>query len=826
VDRAVASPRLDVPQYHWWHECLHGVARAGIATVFPQAIGLASTWNTDLMHELADVISTEARAKHHEFLRKGNRGRYTGLTMWSPNVNLFRDPRWGRGQETYGEDPYLSGRMGVAFVKGLQGDDPRYFKVIATPKHYVVHSGPEPQRHEFNAVTSPRALYDTYLPAFEACVKEGGAWSIMCAYNRTFGKACCGSPPLMKTILRDIWGFPGYVVSDCGAVDDIHANHHLVETRPEAAALAVKSGTDLNCGQAYRALEEAVGLGLITEAELDVSLKRLFTARMKLGMFDPPEMVPYASIPFDKNDCDAHKALALQVARESMVLLKNDSGFLPLKKGLKTIAVIGPNADRVSVLLGNYNGTPSDPVTVLRGIREKVGNDMDVIYEKGCQIAGKFDLLQPIPESVFHFQDKPGLQAEYFTNPDLEGDPVITRIETDVNYNWWHRDRFPELESDTFSIRWTGTITPETTGDYQISTFGNRGLQLFLDDESLIDSFSEGRPERKQIEIKLKKGNNYRIRVEYTKGMRFPFVNLAWAGTDDKAAGRAVKAAEKADVVLFVGGISPELEGEERDVPFDGFLGGDRTRIDLPAVQQKLLRQLYETGTPIVLITTSGSALAVNWAQEHVPAILQTWYPGQSGGTAVADVLFGDYNPAGRLPVTFYQSVDQLPPFEDYFMTDHTYRYFKDEPLYTFGYGLSYTTFEYNNLTVPEKAGIGDPVEVSVDVSNTGGLAGDEVVQLYVKDVESSAPAPLWSLQGFQRVHLEPGASETITFTLKPKQLSLITDNLERRVEPGEFKIAVGGGLPGQEPATTQTLTRSVQIEGEPLVLEKLYWEE
>ena len=825
VNRAPAIPRLDIPAYNWWSECLHGVARAGIATVFPQAIGLAATWDTDLMFQLSDVISTEARAKHHEFVRNGDGGRNNGLTMWSPNVNIFRDPRWGRGQETYGEDPYLSSRLGVAFVKGLQGDDPQYFKVIATPKHYVVHSGPEPERHEFDAITSVRALYDTYLPAFEACVKEGGAYSIMCAYNRTLGKACCGSLPLMQKILRTLWGFDGYVVSDCGAVNDIYANHNLVETLPKAAALAVKSGTDLNCGWAYQALDEAVDLGLISEADLDTAVTRLFTARMKLGMFDPQESVPYTRIPYSKNDCAEHQALALKTARESLVLLKNDHTLLPLSRNLDTLAVIGPNADRVSVLLGNYNGTPSNPITILDGIRKKVGSETAVVHEKGCNLAGKFDLIQSIPKNVFQYKGETGLQAEYFIRPDCSGEPEIKRMESEVNYHWWRRSSFPDLGNETFSIRWTGTLTPELTGEYILSVFGIRGIRLYLNNKKIIDYFTEDRPERQQIETYLEANKKYQIRLEYTRGMRFPFINLAWAVSDEMAHGRALRLAEKADVILFAGGISPDLEGEEMDVPFEGFEGGDRTRIDLPEVQKRLLKDLYKTGTPVVLILNSGSAMAVNWAHEYLPAIIQAWYPGQSGGLAVADVLFGDYNPAGRLPVTFYRSVSQLPPFRDYSMAGHTYRYFQGDPLYAFGYGLSYTKFEYDRLLIPENVKTGESVTLTVQVHNTGCKAGDEVVQLYVKDIAASVPVPIWSLQGFQRVHLYPGQTKTLAFSIQPEQLSVITDDLKRVVEPGEFHIAVGGGLPDQHAETTQVITEILNLEGDPVVLEQLYWE-
>lgn len=692
---APAIKRLGIPQYNWWNECLHGVARAGYATVFPQAIGLAATWNTDLMFRIADVISTEARSKHHEYARNNERGIYKGLTFWSPNINIFRDPRWGRSQETYGEDPYLTGQVGVQFVKGLQGNHPKYLKLVATPKHYAVHSGPEPDRHQFDAITDDRDLHETYLPAFRATVMEAKVYSIMCAYNRYRSETCCGSNFLLNEILREKWGFEGYVVSDCGAIRDIHQHHQVVPTAHEAAALAVKSGTDLNCGRVFPALADAVMKGFVSEAEIDVALKRLFTARFKLGMFDPPEMVPYAQIPITMNDTPQHRQLAAQAARESIVPLKND-GLLPLSRNLKRIAVIGPNADNLWALLGNYHGTPSKFVTPLKGIENKVSGHTEVIYQQGCDFVDE-RLVVTVPTSVLSCDGKPGLKAEYF-----------------------------------------------------------KGIEL----------------------------------------------------------------AKSADVVVFVAGITARLEGEEMKVSCEGFKGGDRTRIDLPDVQQKLIKTLHETGTPVVLVLCSGSALTFNWAQEHLPAIVQLWYPGEEGGTALADVLFGDYNPAGRLPVTFYKSVDQLPPFTDYNMKGKTYRYFEGEPLYAFGYGLSYTTFAYRNLQVPRSVKNSENVIVTVEVTNTGAVVGDEVVQVYVKDIQASASVPQLSLQGFRRVQLAPGESKTIAFTLKPRQLSLIDSQIRRVVEPGDFEISVGGGQPDFVPATTQVFTATFKVVGKTLFLE------
>ena len=638
-DVAAAIDRLGVPAYNWWNEALHGVARSGLATSFPQAIGLAATWDDSLMYRTATVISDEARAKYHEYLRQGKHDRYGGLTFWSPNINLFRDPRWGRGQETYGEDPFLTGRMAVQFIHGMQGNDPKYLKTVATVKHFAVHSGPEPLRHTFDAVPSERDLRESYLPQFEAGIRDGGAWSLMCAYNRVDGKAACGSDLLLQQILRGEWGFPGYVVSDCGAINDIYQGHKVVATASEAAALGVQSGTDLECGGVYGNLVDAVQQGLVTEAQIDTSVTRLFTARFKLGMFDAAEHVPWAGIPYAAVDQPLHRELARQAARESMVLLKNQDHTLPLRKDLRTLAVIGPNADEPDVLLGNYNGTPADPITPLRGIREAVSKRTRVVYARGTNLA----------------------------------DGVLGRDST----------------------------------------------------------------------------------------------------ASDVLEAAAERVARGADAVVLVLGLTNRLEGEEMRVQVDGFRGGDRTRIDLPASQERLLERIVATGKPTVLMLLNGSALAINWAQEHVPAILEAWYPGQAGGTAIADVLFGDYNPAGRLPVTFYRTVEDLPAFADYSMAGRTYRFFDGPPLYPFGHGLSYTTFAYDSLqTSADTLGAGGSITVRVNVSNTGRRAGDEVVQLYVQHLASAVPRPKQDLRGFKRVTLQPGETRTVEFPLAASSLA------------------------------------------------------
>lgn len=684
-----AIPRLGIPEYNWWNECLHGVAAAGIATVFPQSIGMAASFNDKLLYRVACAISDEARAKHHEFVRHLDRSIFKGLTFWSPNINIFRDPRWGRGQETYGEDPYLTGRMGVAFVKGLQGDHPKYLKVVATPKHYAVHSGPEPMRHSFDAQVSLKDLRETYLPAFKECIKEGKAESIMGAYNRTNGEPCCASPTLLQKILREEWGFEGYVVSDCGAIDDIHKHHKVTSTPEESAALAVNSGCDLNCGRTFESLVNAVKQGLISEEAIDRAVKRLFRARFKLGMFDPPEKVPYARIPYEVNDSEEHRKLALEMARESMVLLKNEGGLLPLKKDLKAIAVIGPNADELKVLLGNYNGMPSRYVTALEGIRRKVSTGTRVYYAQGCDLTNAED-----------------------------------------------------------------------------TSWGPRATAGFAE---------------------------------------------------------ALAAAERSDVVIMCLGLSPDLEGEEGNTP-KSKAGGDRTGLDLPGMQKELLKAVVATGKPVVLVLFSGSPLAVNWAHENVPAILQAWYPGEEGGTAIADVLFGDYCPGGRLPVTFVKSLEQLPPFTDYSMKGRTYRYMEDEPLYPFGYGLSYTAFEYSNLRLDaDKVQAGQSVTVSVDVKNTGEMAGDEVVQLYLKDLEASVDVPVHELKGFSRIRLQPGESKTVSFEITPRQMALIDNDGICILEPGRFRVTVGVRQPDRRSeglAGTAVLSAEFEVTGEKIELE------
>ena len=657
MDAAPPIQRLGVPGYNYWNECLHGVARAGHATVFPQAIGMAAAWDPILMHRIADTIATEARAKNNaaRAANPQNTARYYGLTFWTPNINIFRDPRWGRGQETYGEDPYLTSRLAVGFIKGLQGDDPNYVKAMACAKHFAVHSGPEKTRHVFDAVPPERDLYETYLPQFEAAVREGKVGIVMSAYNAVNGVPAPASKFLLTDVLRKRWGFEGQVVSDCGAIDDVWERHRYVATKEQASAISVKAGTDIECGGAYAALVGAVNQGLIKESEIDVALKHVLKARFKLGLFDKPDRCAYLRIPASENNTPAHGKLSLETARESMTLLKND-GVLPfVRSKVRRIALIGPNSDSIDVLLGNYNGDPTAPITLRAGLVAAAGNKIDVEYVKGCPLALR-----------------------------------------------------------------SGEAMPN------------------------FDS--------------------------------------------------AIQAAQRADVVVFAGGLDARLEGEEMPTEYEGFDRGDRVRIELPEVQNRLLHALKETGKPIVFVNLSGSAIAMPWAAENLSAILQAWYPGQAGGTAVADVLFGKFNPAGRLPVTFYASTKDLPAFDNYAMANRTYRYFKGKPLFPFGHGLSYTRYQYgalksNSATLSSTG----KLHLTLPVKNIGQMDGDEVVQVYVHRIGSAETQPIQSLAAFKRVSIAKGMSASVTLDLPATSLRRWDTSKKRyTVDPGKFEVEVG----------------------------------
>ncbi len=800
VHPAKAVKRLGIPAYNWWGEALHGVARAGVATVFPQSIGLAATWDTDLMFRVATVISDEARAKHHEFVRHGLRGQYQGLTFWSPNINIFRDPRWGRGMETYGEDPFLTGSLAVEFVKGMQGDDPHYLKVVATPKHFAVHSGPEPDRHTFNAVVDDHDLWATYLPAFEMSVRWARAYSVMCAYNRFRGDACCGSRFLLTDVLRGTWGFEGYVVSDCGAIRNIWKTHKIVKTGPEAAALAVKAGTDLNCGSQYDSLKQAVKLGLLTEAEIDTAVTRLFRARFRLGMFDPPDRVPYASIPFEANNTPEHAALALEAAHKSIVLLKNDRSLLPLPKNLKRLAVIGPNADDEIALLGNYHGVPSDPVTLLRGIREKLPSAR-VSFALGPDFAQNMPAFEVVPATALSPDTASathGLRAEYFAKPDLKGKPKLTRVDSVIDFNWLLNPPTEKFADGVFSARWRGWLQAPHSGTYYLGAYGFRGFRIVFADSELVKFDGRTNPRLQYKELTLEAGKWYPITVEYNGIKRHtqqrPSLQLLWSRPAALREREALAAARNADVVVLALGLSPRLEGEERRIDIPGFKGGDRTDLGLPKPQELFLEKVVGLGKPVVLVLFNGSALAVDWASQHVHAIVEAWYPGQAGGQAVADVLFGDVNPGGRLPVTFYKSVDQIPDFTDYGMAGRTYRYFRGQPLFPFGYGLSYTRFRYGKPEVPPTLGIGDSLRVRVQVQNVGRRDGDEVVQIYAHNPR--AREIRW-LVAYKRVHLKAGEKRNVQLTISPWALAYVNADGKRVLEPGRLGLSVGGKQPG-----------------------------
>ncbi|MBL7111703.1 MAG: glycoside hydrolase family 3 C-terminal domain-containing protein [Bacteroidales bacterium] len=793
---ASAIDRLGIPEYNWWNECLHGVARMGKSTVFPQAIGMAATFDQDLMFDISTAISDEARAKYHRYQSLGKRGIYQGLTFWTPNINIFRDPRWGRGMETYGEDPYLTGKLAVSFIKGLQGDHEKYLKAVATSKHYIVHSGPEPDRHSFDAVIYERDFRDTYLPHFKMTVEEANVYSVMCAYNRYLGEACCGSSTLLTEILRNELGFEGYIVSDCWAIKDFYTGHMVSEGPGDASALAVKSGTDLNCGDAYPALLEAVANGQITEEEIDVSVKRLMLARMKLGMFDPDELVPWANIPYETVDSEQHRELALKTARKSIVLLKNENKLLPLSKNLGKIAVIGPNANDVEVLLANYNGIPVNPVTPLQGMIDKLGKDK-IIYARGCEHAPNLPTLEPVPgTALFTGKDleKHGMNGQYFGNQEFEGDPVFERIDENIDFYWWEEAPDSRLDDDDFSVRWTGYIVPPESGTYAVGGEGMNGYTILLDDEQLVRFNSIHHALKRYEFVELEANKPYKIQIDYFEHHGEASMKLLWSVPRTDLEARAIEAASQSDAVVLFMGLSPRLEGEEMRVEVEGFKGGDRTDIDLPDLQHGFIKKIMALDKPTVLVLLSGSAVAINWENDNVPAIVQAWYGGQAAGTAIADVLFGDYNPAGRLPVTFYKSVNDLPDFSDYNMDNRTYRYFTGKPLYPFGYGLSYTTFEYGQPVI-EKSEINgsEPVIVKVNVTNTGDLAGDEVVQLYIRDDESLVTRPLREMKGFKRIHLETGESAEVEFSIGPKELEYYdVEQQEYIVEPGTFTIYTG----------------------------------
>jgi beta-glucosidase len=822
-DVAPAIPRLDVPAYNWWNEALHGVARNGFATNFPQSIGLAATWDSALMHRIATTIAVEGRAKYNEAIRNDDHSRFAGLTFWSPNINIDRDPRWGRGMETFGEDPFLTASLGVEFVKGLQGDNPKYLELVSTPKHYAVHSGPEPLRHGFNVDVSEHDLEDTYLPAFRATIVDGHADSIMCAYNAIDGAPACANTMLLQQHLRKDWGFNGYTVSDCDAAGDIDSGHHFAASPEEAAAKAVKAGTDLDCGRTYAALTKAVNEHLLTEGDIDAAVVRLFTARMRLGMFDPQAAVPFNAIPSSEVNSAAHRELALEAARESIVLLKNRDNTLPLKASIRKIAVVGPTADLLESIEGNYNGTAPDPVSPLQGIQKKFGSE-NVAFAPGSILAE--GTAAPIPSAYLRTDASlktAGLKGEYFDNLDFSGTPKLVRVDAKVNFDWNRVSPEASFASKTFSVRWTGVLIPPAPGGYVLNVRGprpfnaasmtgeaNGGLpqsaqiagrvRLYIDDKQVMDGLSNPAEAR----LNFADTNPHAIRVEYRHQPNDRSVDLDWEPPADSLLGQAIDAAKKSDAVVVFVGLSPNLEGEEMNVHVDGFEGGDRTSIELPPTQERLLEAMGSTGKPLIVVLTAGSALAVQWAKEHADALIDAWYPGEEGGDAIAETLKGKNNPAGRLPVTFYASTNDLPAFTDYSTKSRTYRYFRGEVLYPFGYGLSYSRF---TLGAPEtnakRIKAGASVLVTTTVHNASARAGDEVAELYIKPPQNGV-SPAVELEGFKRVHLQGGESRRVQFTLSPRQLSEVDEKGNRAVTPGDYQIYVSDAQPEAEtPAVT-----------------------
>ncbi len=806
VNQSRAIPRLKVPAYDWWSESLHGVAVKG-TTEYPEPVGLAASFDPAAIHTMATAIGTEGRVVHAQAMKDGGSAIFHGLDFWAPNVNIFRDPRWGRGQETYGEDPFLSGRMGVAFVTGMQGDDPNHYRVISTPKHFDVHSGPEPTRHIADVDVSRHDQVDTYEPAFRAALVEGKAGSVMCSYNAVNGQPACASQYLLQDLLRGSWGFQGYVVSDCGAVRDIYSGHHYRPTQAEASAISLERGMDNECvdfallkdDHDYHPYVDAVQQGYLSQGAMDTALVRLFTARMKLGMFDPAAKDPYGNIDQKELNSTEHRALARKLAEESMVLLKND-GTLPVKSGTRNILVVGPLADQTAVLLGNYNGTPTHTVSLIEGLKAEFP-DAKITYLPGTKFLR--DEGGPVPNNLLTTETgKPGLEATYSDSDgidfgsDIKPKPITSRVEPNVDLT---AQTMPAAASKkkTVGVDWKGEITAPETGDYMIGLEAAGFARVAVDGKTVALQYDSEGVEARLGRVHLVKGEKTAIEAQYrVSDNGKPSAKLIWTTVDDNPSPEAIAAARNADLVIAAVGITSRLEGEEMPVNQPGFLGGDRTSIDLPQPEEALVEAVAATGKPLVVVLMNGSALGVNWIDKHANAVLEAWYPGEEGGAAIATTLSGKNNPAGRLPVTFYKDVGQLPNFEDYSMENRTYRYFTGKPLYSFGYGLSYSTFSYSALNVPQSAiNAGDPVNATVTVTNTGKLAGDEVAQLYLKFPDVPG-APRIALRGFKRVHLEPGQSQQVQFELKNRDLSMVTVTGQPIIAAGDYTISVGGGQP------------------------------
>jgi len=831
-DWAIAIPRLGIPDYQTWNEALHGVARAGYATVFPQAIGMAATWDPAIVHAMGDVISTEARAKYNRAQQEGNHRIFYGLTFWSPNINIFRDPRWGRGQETYGEDPFLTGKLGVAFISGVQGDDPAHPKAIATSKHFAVHSGPESTRHTADVHSSPRDLEETYLPAFRTTVIDGHVGSVMCAYNAIDTYAACANKMLLQDHLRNAWGFKGFVVSDCAAIMDVFNGHHNAPDITHAAAISVEAGTDLSCSiwaPGFNTLADAVRQKLVSEDLITRAAERLYTARFRLGLFDAS---PYDAIPFSANASSANRAQALKAAEEAIVLLKND-GTLPLKKAPANIAVVGPTADLIQSLEGNYNGVPVQPVEPVDGIAAQFAGSQ-IHYAQGSTLAEGAKV--PVPRTAFN--EGRGLTTEYFATPNWTGRPVAVSTDHNIQAEWGDSMPVPEIRTHVYSVRWSGKIAVPAAGHYTFSVepadafpyspkdsyrltldgkvLGEGELRRAVDISAMGGNFKSapgaspsappvfngGTPAAVSVDFTDTNPHDFKLEYSHSGDQAGGGLYFKWAAPAQAQLDEAVAAAKQSDVVVAFVGLSPQLEGEEMPIKIDGFAGGDRTKIGLPAAQLNLLDAVAATGRPVVVVLMSGSAVAV--PQDHAAAILEAWYPGVEGGTAIARTIAGLNNPAGRLPVTFYQSVDDLPAFDQYSMKNRTYRYYTGKPEWGFGFGLSYSTFKYGPVSLSStKVQAGEPLTATVSVTNSSALAGDEVIEAYLKTPQTGGP--IHSLAAFQRVHLHAGETRDVTLHFDPRQLSSVDEKGERSILPGKYELTLSAAQPEETKAKSET---------------------
>ncbi|MBC7846368.1 MAG: glycoside hydrolase family 3 C-terminal domain-containing protein [Flavobacterium sp.] len=811
VNNSPAIKRLDIPAYNWWNETLHGVARSPYkVTSYPQAIAMAATWDINSLHTMADYCAVEGRAIFNDSRKKGKSGIYLGLTYWTPNINIFRDPRWGRGQETYGEDPFLTGSLGKSFVDGLEGNDPVYLKASACAKHFAVHSGPEWSRSTYNAKVSNYDLWDTYLPAFRDLIVDAKVSGVMCAYNQFEGQPCCGNDKLMQDILRKDWKFTGYVTSDCGGIGMFWKTHKTHTTKELAASDAVLNGTDCECSgdPTYKALQNAVVQGLLTEEQITTSVKRLFTIRFRLGMFDSDEIVPLGKVDISALESPDHKAHALKMAQQSIVLLKNENNLLPLSKKLKKIALVGPNANDKAVMLANYYGYPSHVSTVLEGMKAKVGNK--ILFEQGLTLVDNKVFKSSYNSKLFKVNGIEGFAASYFQNTKFEGEPTIKKMDKKVDFQWGDGQMIDgKIITRDISVRWNSTYTPLKTQEVTFSLMGDDRAFLYIDGKKVIETDLKN----SYYTFNAERGRKYEIKLEYIQHNDNSEVKFDMGIIETLSPQAIASRVKEADVIVFVGGISAQLEGESMPVSVDGFKGGDRTNINLPLVQTELMKALKATGKPVVFVNMSGSAMGFEWEASNIPAIIQGWYAGQDGGQAIADVLFGDYNPAGRLPVTFYKNVSGLPDFEDYSMENRTYRYYKGEPLYPFGFGLSYTHFKYSNLEIPSVLKINSDLKVNVTIKNNGKRDGDEVVQLYVSHKNTGLKVPIRTLKGFQRINLKAGESKIVSFDLAPKDLAIIDVDGKSIQLAGEIEISVGGSQPNENSIMNgYTIQKTIKI--------------